>query len=44
MGSNKGSGVKPGASSRGAYRDGKGFEIYTAGLEFESGRAPLVRV
>jgi hypothetical protein len=24
-------------------RDGKGFEIYTAGLEFESGLAPLVR-
>jgi len=23
--------------------DGKGFEICTAGLEFESGRAPLVR-
>jgi hypothetical protein len=24
-------------------RDGKGFEIYTAGLEFESERAHLVR-
>ena len=28
---------------QGAQRDGKGFEICTAGLEFESGRAPLVR-
>ena len=43
MGSNKGSGVKPAESSR-AQRDGKGFEICTAGLEFESGRALLLRV
>jgi hypothetical protein len=28
---------------QGAWRDGKGLEIYTAGLEFESGRASLVR-
>jgi hypothetical protein len=32
-----------GYRSQGAYRDGKGFEICTAGLEFESGHAPLVR-
>ena len=30
-------------SSQGAQRDGKELEIYTAGLEFESGRAPLVK-
>ena len=29
---------------QGAWYDGKGFEIYTAGLEFKSGHAPLVRV
>ena len=29
--------------SQGSYCDGKEFEIYTAGLEFESGRASLVR-
>jgi hypothetical protein len=28
----------------GAWRDGKGLEICKAGLEFESGRAPLIRV
>jgi hypothetical protein len=28
---------------QGAWYDGKGFEICTAGLEFESGRVPLVR-
>jgi len=28
---------------QGAYRDGKGFEICIAGLEFESGRASFVR-
>jgi hypothetical protein len=28
---------------QGAWCDGKGFEIYTAGLEFKSGRAPLIR-
>jgi hypothetical protein len=28
---------------QGAWHDGKGFEICTAGLEFKSGRAPLVR-
>jgi hypothetical protein len=27
----------------GAWRDGKGLEICIAGLEFESGRAPLVK-
>jgi len=32
-----------GYRSQGAHRDDKGFEICTAGLEFESGRAPLVR-
>jgi hypothetical protein len=30
-------------STQGAWRDGKELEIYTAGLEFESGRTPLVR-
>jgi hypothetical protein len=29
---------------QGVWRDGKELEICTAGLEFESGRAPLVRV
>ena len=28
----------------GAWRDDKGFEIYKVSLEFESGRAPLIRV
>jgi len=28
---------------QGACRDDKGLEICTAGLEFESGRAPLIR-
>jgi hypothetical protein len=28
---------------QGVWRDGKELEICTAGLEFESGRAPLVR-
>jgi len=27
----------------GAQRDDKGLEICTAGLEFESGRVPLIR-
>jgi hypothetical protein len=27
----------------GTQRNGKGFEICTAGLEFESGRVPLIR-
>jgi hypothetical protein len=27
----------------GTQRDGKGLEICTAGLEFESGRVPLIR-
>jgi hypothetical protein len=29
---------------QGAWHDGKGFEICTAGLEFKSGRASLIRV
>ena len=27
----------------GTQRDGKRLEIYTAGLEFESGRVPLIK-
>jgi len=35
--------MSKGEQNNQAWRDGKGLEICTAGLEFESGRAPLVK-